>query len=234
MTLFSGTEALHVVASHLKGWLDDVVFVGGAVTPLLITDPAAYAIRPTDDIDVIVEVTTRRRYEALEEELRKRGFRHDASDGAPICRWLLGTITVDVMPTDPDILGFSNRWYLYALRTASLHSLDENLAIRLISPVAFLATKIEAFRSPHRRFGGDFRASHDLEDVLTLLDGRPELDREIVEAEPEVRHYLSDALEGFLAEPAFIDALGGHLEPGPTNEERSYLLLERLKRLAER
>ena len=232
MTAFSETEALRVVASHLKGWLDDVVFVGGAVTPLLITDPAAYAIRPTDDVDVIVEVTTRRRYEELENELRKRGFRHDTSDGAPICRWLLGSITVDVMPTDPDILGFSNRWYIYALRTASAHLLDENLTIRLISSVAFLATKIEAFRSPHRRFGGDFRASHDLEDVLTLLDGRPELDREIAEADPEVRYYLSDAFEGFLNEPRFLDALPGHLEPGPANTTRARMVLERLNRLS--
>lgn len=232
MTAFSGTEALRVVASHLKGWLDDAVFVGGAVTPLLITDPAAYAIRPTDDVDVIVEVTTRRRYEELENELRERGFRHDTSDEAPICRWLLGSVKVDVMPTDPDILGFSNRWYIYALHTAARHPLDEELAIRLISPVAFLTTKIEAFRSPHRRFGGDFRASHDLEDVLALLDGRPELDREVAEAEPEVRRYLSDAFEDFLNDSRFLDALPGHLEPGPTNTERAHLLLERMRGLA--
>lgn len=211
---------------------DEVVYLGGAVVPLLVTAPAAAVARPTDDVDVIVEVTTRHEYDELEGELRNRGFRHDTSEGAPICRWLLGPIRVDVMPTDPDILGFSNRWYPYVLRTASPHTLSPQLPIRLISPVAFLATKIETFHSPHRRFGGDFRASHDLEDILALLNGRPEVDREIAEAEPEVRYYLRDAFGGFLNEPRFLDALPGHLEPGPTNEERSHLLLERLRGLA--
>lgn len=216
------------IAKALGTLNDEVVYLGGAVVPLLVTAPAAAAARPTDAVDVIVEATTRHEYDELEDELRKRGFRHDTSEGAPICRWLLGPVRVDVMPTAPTILGFSNRWSSYALRTATLHSLDDDLAIRLISPVAFLATKIEAFRSPHRRFGGDFRASHDLEDILALLDGRPEVDREIAEAEAKVRHYLRDAFEAFLNEPRFLDALPGHLDPGPTNEMRSHLLLKRL------
>src|SRR5690554_4283743 len=100
----SATETLYVVAKHLDESLDTVVFIGGAVLPLLITDPAAYLVRPTDDVDVIVEVASRPDYDNLEAELRERGFRNDTSDGAPICRWLLGSVRVDVMPTDPDIL----------------------------------------------------------------------------------------------------------------------------------
>ncbi len=220
------------VAEALGELNSEVVYLGGTVAPLLLTDPAAYTIRPTDDVDVIVEVTSRPGYDNLEAELRERGFRHDTSDGAPICRWLIDSVRVDVMPTDPDILGFSNRWYPYALRTASRYPLNDQLSIRLISPVAFLATKIEAFRSPHRRFGGDFRASHDLEDVLAVLDGRPQLDEEIARAELDVREYLSDAFRDFLSESRFRDAVPGHLEPGPTNTDRSLLLLRRLETLA--
>lgn len=225
-------ETLYVVATHLSNSLDDVVFLGGTVVPLLITDPSAFGVRPTDDVDVIVEVTSRPGYEKLESELRARGFRHDTSKGAPICRWLLGSVRVDVMPTDPDILGFSNRWYPYALRTASPYPLDTQLSIRLVSPVAFLATKIEAFRSPHRRFGGNFRASHDLEDVLVLFDGRPEIDQEIAASESDVKAYLTEAFQRFLGDSRFRDALPGHLEPGPTNAGRSRMLLERLEMLA--
>jgi len=36
--------------------LDELVFVGGCTTGLLITDPAASGIRPTRDVDAIVDV----------------------------------------------------------------------------------------------------------------------------------------------------------------------------------
>jgi hypothetical protein len=35
------------------------VFVGGQVAELLVTDPAAVRVRPTDDVDVVVPITTR-------------------------------------------------------------------------------------------------------------------------------------------------------------------------------
>lgn len=33
-------------------------------------------------------------------------------DVTPICRWTYDDEIVDIMPDDPSILGFSNRWYL--------------------------------------------------------------------------------------------------------------------------
>ena len=88
------------VVQLLAPVLDELVFVGGATTGLFITDPAAAGIRPTKDVDVIVDVTSYAKYTALAERLRALGLGEDATPGAPLCRWQCGQLIVDVMPTD--------------------------------------------------------------------------------------------------------------------------------------
>lgn len=58
-------------ARHLKPLLDEVVFVGSVVTDLLITDEAAPEIRPTIDVDLIIEISSYFQYTKLEKELRR-------------------------------------------------------------------------------------------------------------------------------------------------------------------
>ncbi|HEY3357939.1 MAG TPA: hypothetical protein VGQ83_32115 [Polyangia bacterium] len=58
-----------------------VVFVGGAATGLLIADPAAPTPRPTQDVDVIVEVASRAEYNtALRDQLLDLGFTEDIDE----------------------------------------------------------------------------------------------------------------------------------------------------------
>lgn len=121
-------EMVASVARSLGSLLDKVVFLGGATTSLLITDPAAPEIRGTLDVDVIVEIGTRTAYQKFGDKLAGLGFRHDTEEGAPICRWRIGEIKLDVMPTDAGIIGFSNRWYPNAMataRTVHLHDWNE-------------------------------------------------------------------------------------------------------------
>lgn len=90
---------LEVVARQLgDALLDELVFVGGAVAGLLITDPAMPAIRPTEDVDLLVQSLTLADYHRVEKQLVARGFVHDMSPDAPVCRWLADGIKVDVMP----------------------------------------------------------------------------------------------------------------------------------------
>jgi hypothetical protein len=70
------------VARHLGDLREKVVFLGGCATGLLITDPAMPEVRITNDVDVIVEITSRLEYYRLEEELRKRGFHEDMNNNA--------------------------------------------------------------------------------------------------------------------------------------------------------
>jgi len=101
---------LEIVAERLGEVLrEELVFVGGAVAGLLITDQAMPSIRPTDDVDMICRALVLRDYHRVEAALRQRGFVPETQPGAPICRWRVGEVAVDVMPTLDYILGFSNR-----------------------------------------------------------------------------------------------------------------------------
>jgi hypothetical protein len=213
----------------LRPLLDELVFAGGCATGLLITDPAASSIRPTIDVDVITEVVSYAEYASLSERLRGLGLGEDSSEGAPTCRWRYRDLIIDVMPTDERVLGFSNRWYAPAIAAAQ-HLRVANVDIRVITAVYFLATKLEAFRGRGRN---DFRASHDLEDVIAVVDGRPELLREVAEAPDDVRTYIASAARELLGTRAFIDALPGYLLPDSASQDRAPLLVERLRTLAQ-
>ena len=113
-------ELLEAIATDLAALLDELVFVGGAIVPVLLTDPAAPPPSNTTDVDVIVTVATNFEYtRKLGDKLRSLHFTEDCQEGAPICRWRSRTgMTLDVMPTDPAILQFSNRWFPLAFATA--------------------------------------------------------------------------------------------------------------------
>src|ERR1700674_1176556 len=104
-------ELLASMARRLEPLLREGVFVGGCVPGLLITDEGAADIRSTKDVDVIVAITSYPDYAKFSDRLRELGFAEDTSESAPICRWTIDGMKLDVMPIDERILGFSNRWY---------------------------------------------------------------------------------------------------------------------------
>jgi predicted nucleotidyltransferase len=221
---------LEVVAERLGDDLcEEMVFVGGAVAGLLITDPAMPAIRPTEDVDLVCQAVVLSDYHRVEAALRARGFVPDMRPGAPICRWQVGSVAVDVMPTLEEILGFANRWYPLALETAQAVALPGGRIIRLIAAPVFLATKLEAFDG---RGEGDFLFSHDLGDLLAVVDGRDALRDECRTSPPELRVYLAERFQCLLALPAFMDALPGHLPGDAASQERLPDLLAKLNAIA--
>ena len=223
-------EMVKTVAHRLGELRDDVVFLGGAVVGLLTTDPAAGEARPTKDVDLIVHIASRAEYADLETKLRAAGFLNDRSQGAPVCRWLAGDVKVDVMPTDQALLGFGNRWYAQAIAHAEMRKVGK-WRIRVVSAPFFLATKLEAFAG---RGVGDYRASHDIEDVIALLDGRPELPEEAQAAAPELRAFFAEKLGELLDEKEFLDALPGHLRGDAASQDRDRIVLSRMKAIAGR
>jgi predicted nucleotidyltransferase len=225
----SNLEQLIATASLLRPMLDDLVFVGGAVTSLLVTDEGAGAPRTTLDVDAIAEITSYAEYTVFGQRLRALGFSEDASEGAPLCRWVHSSTILDVMPLDEKILGFSNRWYRAAMKTATTHQLFRDLEIRVVTAPYFLATKIEAFRG---RGGGDFFASHDLEDLIFVIDGRSAIVGEVQTQTTLLRKYLLREITGLLATPGFIDALPGYLLPDTASQARIVTVLRRLKAIA--
>lgn len=114
----ANTELLAGMAEALGDLREQLVFVGGCATALLITDPAAAPVRATQDVDAVVAISSRAEYLKLGEALRARGFSQTVEGAEPPYRWTLGGMKLDVMAAREDILGFSNRWYETALRTA--------------------------------------------------------------------------------------------------------------------
>jgi len=215
------------VARRLGELAGQCVFVGGAATGLLLTDPAVANVRPTLDVDVIVELVTRAEFYKFQDALRGRGFVEDCESGV-ICRWRHESIVLDVMPTDPEILGFANRWYPNAVRVAREYALD-GVWLRCVSPAYFLATKLEAF---HGRGKGDYMLSRDMEDFIAVLDGRLEIVADVAGADGEVQAFLAQQVVALLADDDFIDALPGHLPGDAANQQRVPLLVERMERIA--
>ena len=99
----------------------------------------------------------------------------------------------------------------------------------MVTPVYFVATKLEAFRG---RGQGDYAASHDLEDVITVVDGRSELVQEVKAAEEDVRSFIASEVGHLLSTRAFTDALPGFLLPDAASQRRVPTVRRRLGQLA--
>jgi hypothetical protein len=178
-------ELLGRAARALEPVLGEVVFLGGASIVLWITDPAAPAPRPTKDVDVVVEVTSRAAIHSFEERLRSLGFKEDQESGI-ICRWRYrdDDLILDAMPADASILGFENRWQGASIPHAVERTLPSGVTILATRPDYLLATKIEAFNG---RGQEDFLGSRDFGDMISLIDGRQEIVGEAQQSEPD-RH----------------------------------------------
>lgn len=216
---------VEIAAAALDPLLDRLVFIGGSTAGLMITDNTRPAVRATQDVDLIVDIGSKAEYYKLSQQLRAAGFREHPE---VVCRWRLGELKIDVMPTEKEILGFSNRWYPAAMRDARSVAFPSGREIRLISPPLFLATKIEAF---YDRGAGDFGASHDIEDIVNLIDGRPEIADEVKSAESEVLSYLREEFDDLLAS-RFVDVIPWHLGPQPEDQLRTETVIQRVRAIA--
>lgn len=222
-------ENLAVVARRLNDLgLHELVFVGGATIGLLLTDEVAPRVRPTFDVDVVTSAATRSAYYELEATLRAEGFVQPIGEGVPVCRWLIGGVPVDVMPIDEAILGFSNRWYGSLVEHAVYIQLPNGVTIRVASAPYVVATKLEAFDG---RGCGDYRVSHDLEDIIILLDGRSELSSEIAAAPNDVRTYIAETFGALLSNSEFVDSIPGYLDSDVASQGREPLIRKRIAQI---
>lgn len=220
--------ALRAVADRLDGLGLSYAFVGGSIVNLLLDDPSFAPARPTDDVDVILGVVTAERYSNLEVRIRALGFEHDMREGAPRCRWVLGRLSVDIMPTEGADLGLNTAWFKEALASATELEFAHT-RLKLVSPAAFLATKYVAFID---RGSGDYYASHDLEDFITVVDGRESIVADVDRVAPALRQYLITAVQELLAAPAFDEALPGQIPPDQASQRRLPKLRAKLRAIA--
>jgi predicted nucleotidyltransferase len=203
--------------------INEMVFVGGCTTGLLVTDEyTKEQIRYTDDVDLIVDVLGYPAWTKLQTQLRDKGFCIDMGEEV-MCRMLLGELKVDFMPFDDNALGFTNKWYKDAVATSQYFQLTSQLIIKLIAPEYFIATKLEAYLG---RGNGDSLVSHDIEDILNIFDGREQIVQEINNSSSELQDYISEQL-GLLLEDANFEYAIQNLTNGDAGREE--LIFERIK-----
>jgi len=170
-------DMLELVAHTLGPVCNEVAFVGGCAVGLLLTQARPDRIRVTEDVDIVAHALTIHDFHEVEKRVRAQGFSNDVRPNPPVCRWVYKNLTLDVMPTVKEILGFANRWYPLAIDTAQSVTLPSGLQIKLIAAPVFIATKLEAFNDRGRDAAGelDYLGSHDMEDIVAVTDRRPEL-----------------------------------------------------------
>lgn len=209
MSIHTNIVRIKAVNNALQELRDHVVFVGGA-TVSLYADRPVLEVRPTDDIDVIVEILNYKQRQQLEERLREIGFSNDVESGV-ICRFKIKGIVVDIMPMDDPSIGFNNKWYPSGYEYAENYTLDDGQVIRILTAPYFLATKLEAFKG---RGGGDGRLSHDFEDIVFVLENRAKLWEELETCDDGVRAYLVAEFSALMDNPYFYEWIDSHVERG--------------------
>lgn len=226
--LDTNIHMLELVAKKLGVELcKEMTFVGGCTTGLLITDPFSRdQVRHTDDVDLIVSVISYVSFYDLKDRLKELGFKEQGlteDEDTPTCAMFLDGLRVDFMPDSEEILGYSNRWFYAATKNAIVHSLPSGRKIKLVTPVYFLATKLEAFKG---RGNGDVLGSRDIEDFLNVIDGRDEIIVEIQLASSEVKSYISSEVQALLETRQIDYAVQSTAQ---NNSDRINLLNERLE-----
>lgn len=184
---------LELAVDALGSLADEMVFIGGCATGLLITDTAAPIIRATKDVDVITEVASLVDYHRLSEQLRGLGFAEDQSEDAMQVK------------------------------------LPSGKSISLVTAPYFLITKLAAFEG---RGNGDYLMSHDIEDIIALLDGRPAVLEDVLNADEVVKNAIKEQFSMFSGDERFLEAIPGHLPGDEASQARLPLIIERVDALA--
>lgn len=212
---------IKVLAEAFSKLKNKVVFVGGAVVELYCDDSARGEVRPTDDVDVVVELVNLGSYATLEEDLRAIGFNHDMFSSV-MCRYKYHDIVIDIMPTDEHILGFTNIWYKEGLQNSISYDLEDNLMIQIFTLPYFLGSKFEALKSD--RHGKDYRYNSDFEDIIYIFDNRINIKNELIESENEVKIYLQKEISELLKRPYIEEEISSNLEYSSSNQRKDRIL----------
>lgn len=223
----SNLAMLEFVANKLRELNDEVIYVGGCATALLVNDPLSMDVRPTFDVDCIIDVISLMEYQNFESKLRHIGFKQSLEDDV-ICRWRYDDMILDVVPTDEKILGFGNPWYKEAIDCPVIYKISENLNVKSISAPYFLATKIEAFKG---RGNNDLWGSHDFEDITTVVAGRMEIAEEVINSPQPLRDCIRLFLIELLKNNQFEVVLPGHVNDGPFTTQRVQAVYERIRKI---
>ncbi|MDZ7755877.1 hypothetical protein [Rhodohalobacter sp.] len=192
-------------AKTLKPLLEEIAFVGGGILPTYLPKGFDSVIRVTYDLDVVIKLAHYGKLEKLNKRLKDLGFYPDR-ESTVICRYTDKHILLDVMPTDSEILGFSNRWYEEGLNNKEWISLTGEIDIPRFTIDYYLATKWEAVRGRGKQ---DWRTSKDMEDIVTLINHNAL--NQISSKQSDVNVYLKNQFSDLLNQKYAGEIILSHL-----------------------
>jgi predicted nucleotidyltransferase len=229
VTLAPSVARIIAVVSELGTLANDVVFIGGAIAPLLHTSSPLPRPRPTKDVDGVLASYRYRDADQLHQALRDRRFHHDTSHTAHVHRWISPSgVLFDLVPAGAHIGGSGNPWDAEAIASAAEVTV-EGVTFRHASAPAFIAMKLAAFSD---RGGGDVRASHDVEDVVALIASRETIVRDIAGAAPAVRDRLGAFAASLLDSGLAEEIVAGHLNNADDRALTLRMALDRIQKIA--
>jgi hypothetical protein len=212
------------VAAALQDIKQHMVFVGGAVVSLYTDDPAADEIRPTHDIDLTLNIINLNHWKEVQEKLATLGF-HPDPFGHAICSYKYKDIPVDIMATEDGPLGPANRWYKIGFENLWIAKAKDQ-EIKMLSAPCYLATKFEAFNSR----GSDYRTSHDIEDIIYVLENRVAIVEEIAIEDSRITAFIKAQLQSIVDKGLLQEVILAHIHPIMI-EERMPIVEEKITQI---
>lgn len=218
-------DRLRRIAWQLGPLNERVVFIGGAVAPLLQVEDVLPRVRPTHDVDAVIATISYAELGPLREALSARGFSEvpvPPEDEAPMHmhRWIApaGGGPFDLVPVGAHAGGTGGVPDSYAVESAVRVDLRESdtatpCIVQHASAAAFLMLKWAAYsdRGQHAPF-----ESHDLEDIVAVVASRSTVVEECRATPRHVREYLAEHCRVFLADADTADELIAANLPLPT------------------
>lgn len=218
--------AVAEVARALQDLKPEMVFVGGAVVSLYTDDPAADEIRPTQDIDMTLNIMSLGHWQKVQQRLGELGFFPDPF-GHAICSYKYLDIPVDIMASEDGPFGPANKWYQVGFENLwKVKVMDQE--INILPAPCYLATKFEAFNNR----GRDYRTSHDMEDIIYVLDNRLHIVDEIKSCDHRIEAFLKEQFNAIIQEGILDEVLMAHIHPLML-EERIPIVEEKILQILE-
>jgi len=214
------------IARALDELSREVVFIGGAIAPLLQTHPVIPRVRATKDVDAVIGSTHYTNHHKVQTRLRELGFKMVVGDSQHAHRWWApGGTPFDLVPAGDHLGGTGSGWDRMALETAVELEIEPRLMIRHASAPGFLALKWAAF---YDRGALDPFSSHDLEDILALTVSRETIVSEVERAPEAMKQQIRKGFRWLVESADYDDLVAAHLGNAQSFEHVSTALQQRI------
>ncbi len=220
-------KVVEKVALALEELNDEVIYVGGAVVSLYVTDKGAEQPRPTKDIDISVQVSSYAQMNKLQESLASKKIFPAPTENV-MYRYTYEDVLIDFIPFEETPLGPTNKWLKPGFKKAYPITIGK-AKIKILPVSMFLATKWEAYKNR----GGDPRMSHDFEDIIYIIDNNLNLIDDVVNADKDVQTFLKEMSNEILSHSSLYEIIECHINPFTAVERRDLIIdkLEQIKKL---